>query len=298
MEFKQLQSFVAVVDYKSFTKAAEKLYISQPTISIHIHALEEELSTQLIVRTTKSIEVTPRGYELYEFAKHVLDLRDHLLQRWTEESQKVIRLGASTIPSAYILPELLSDFRKEHEEIQFAIQQSDSWGVVDGVLNSTFDIGLIGMHWEDKMLSCVPFCQDHMVLITPVNEHFLALKKHHSLTIEELRRERFILREKGSGSQKNVDRFLEKIGITGEDLQVAARVNDQESIKNLVANGLGVSVVSERAASNFIQEGRLLQFELPGCEAERNLYLVFRKDHILKGNIRKFIDYLQAYYKK
>ena len=124
MELKQLESFTHVVEYRSFTKAAEKLYISQPTISTHIRQLEEEPHSRLIIRTTKSIEITPRGWELYECACHILRLRDNLLQRWEGESRKIIRLGASTIPSAYILPELLPAYGKAHPDTYFSIHQA------------------------------------------------------------------------------------------------------------------------------------------------------------------------------
>ena len=140
MELKQLESFTNVVEYRSFTKAAEKLYISQPTISTHIRQLEEELHSRLIIRTTKSIEITPRGWELYECACHILRLRDNLLQRWEGESRKIIRLGASTIPSAYILPELLPAYGKAHPDTYFSIHQSDSQGIVDGLLQGNFDV--------------------------------------------------------------------------------------------------------------------------------------------------------------
>ena len=105
MELKQLESFVAVVNFKSFTDAAKHLYISQPTISTHIQSMEKELHTKLIMRTTKSIELTTRGKELYECAVKMLDLKDHLLQKWKSVDEKIIRLGISTIPSAYIMPE-------------------------------------------------------------------------------------------------------------------------------------------------------------------------------------------------
>ena len=107
MEFKQLESFAAVIKCNSFTKAAEKLYISQPTISTHIRALEEELNTRLILRTTKSIEVTPEGRKLYDYAENILQLRNRMLEECTGGVKKILHLAASTIPSAYILPEVL-----------------------------------------------------------------------------------------------------------------------------------------------------------------------------------------------
>ena len=278
MEFKQLQSFIAVAKYNSFTKAAERLYISQPTISAHIRALEEELRTRLILRTTKSIELTCNGQELYDYAVNIMELRDRKIKHCSEVEKKIIHLGASTIPSAYILPEVLPVYGKDHPEVYFIIHQSDSQTVADGLLDGVFDIGLMGMKSEDRRLDCTPFCQDHMVVITPVNEHFLALKEQAQTPVEILLKEPIILREKGSGSKKSIDYCLESLGVSEEDLQITARVNDQEAIKNLVAGGLGISITSEKAAHNFLIANRLLMFELPEYSRKRDLYLALRKN--------------------
>ena len=254
MELKQLESFTNVVEYRSFTKAAEKLYISQPTISTHIRQLEEELHSRLIIRTTKSIEITPRGWELYECACHILSLRVNLLQRWAGESRKIIRLGASTIPSAYLLPEILPEFGRLHPDTYFVIHQSDSQGVIDGLTDGMFDVGLIGMCADSEALCCQPFCQDRMVLVTPVTPRFLELQQLPEVPLETLLAEPIILREQGSGTNKSASHYLERIGVSESMLRITARINDPEAIKNLVAGGLGVSIISEKAAHNFIQE--------------------------------------------
>lgn len=294
MEFKQLQSFVAVVKYGSFTKAAEKLYVSQPTISSHISALEAELRKTLIVRTTKSIEITAKGQEIYEYAVRILELRERMIGACSEEGRHIIYLGASTIPSAYILPEILPEFGQIYPDTYFVIHQSDSQGVIDGLLDGMFDIGLIGMR-EDEKLVCEPFCQDRMVLVTPVTDRFLAMQNYPDTPLDELLKEPIILREKGSGSGRSAAHFLESIGVKEEQLYVTARINDQETTKYLVAGGLGISIISERAARSFVEEKRLLQFELP-VENCRSLYLTYRKDEILKPHIRNFADFvLQKY---
>lgn len=293
---KQLQSFAAVVEYRSFTKAAEKLYLSQPTISTHIRLLEEELHSCLIIRGKRTVEVTPRGQELYECARDILSLRDSLLRRWTEEKNPIIQLGASTIPSAYILPEILPEYGRLHPEVYFTIHQSDSQGVADGILNGSFDLGLAGMEVAHEQLTCVPFYQDRMVLITPVTPHFLALKELPEVPLDSLLREPIILREQGSGSRKSAERFLDSMGVREEELNVTARINDQESIKNLVAGGLGVSILSERAARNFAEEKRVLLFQLPERTSKRYLYLLFRKNFVLKSYIQAFCDHIRKYY--
>ena len=296
MEFKQLESFAAVVRLRSFTRAAEQLYISQPTISTHIRALEEELNMRLILRTTKSIEVTAEGQKLYEYAVNILQLRDRMLQECSSEAKRIIHLGASTIPSAYILPEVLPKFGGRHTNTFFVIHQSDSKGVLDGLTDGIFDVGLIGMDVEKESLTCEPFCEDRMVLITPVTERFLQLQRKGVSAVELLTQEPVILREKGSGSKKSVDRFLEEMGISDDQLNITARVNDPEAIKNLVAQGLGISFISQRAAQNFIREKRLLAFDLPEHTNTRNLYLAYRTDHGDYAPIREFVEFVKHFY--
>lgn len=296
MEFKHLQAFVAVVKLGSFTKAAECLFLSQPTISARIHQLEEELHTRLILRTTKSIEVTPKGRELYDYAVRILELRERMVRDCSVESRKIIHLGASTIPSAYILPEILPEYGRLAPDTYFVIHQGDSRDVMKGLLESVYELGLVGMKPEADELGAVPFCRDRMVLITPVNERYLAMKAQDEAPILELLHEPIILREKGSGSKKSADRFLESAGITEEELHVTARINDQEAIKNLVAGGLGVSIISERAAGNFLAEKRLLMFELPELASARQLYLIYRKNYIMRSYVQDFMRFVVRHY--
>ena len=296
MEFKQLESYAAVVRYKSFTKAAENLYISQPTISTHIRALEEELNVRLIMRTTKNIEVTAEGMKLYEYAVNLLELRDRMVQECAADAKNIIHLGASTIPSAYILPEILPQYGKQNPNAFFVIHQSDSQAVVDGLTDGIFDVGLIGMPTDREALACESFCKDRMIIITPVTDHFLRLQAQPQTPIAELFKEPVILREQGSGSKKSADLFLEQMGLTDSVLNISARVNDPEAIKNLVAGGLGISIISERAARNFLREKRLLKFELPEYSNTRDLYVVYRRDQGSRSYIREFVDFAHRFY--
>ena len=295
MELKQLESFVAVVAYKSFTEAAKQLYISQPTISTHIQALEKELQSKLIVRTTKSIELTSRGKELYECAVKMLDLKDNLLRKWKSIDEKIIRLGVSTIPSAYILPEFLPNFCKENPDIFFHATQSDSKGIIEGVLEDQMDVGLVGLECENEVLACIPFCEDELVVITPVTDDFLELKKMEN-PLAELLKAPMILREKGSGTKVVAEQFLEKEGISKESIQVVAYMNDTEAIKNSVMAGLGISIVSKKAAEKLIEEELVLSFEFAKNTSGRKFYIIYRKDYELKSFIHTFIEYVQKYY--
>lgn len=296
MDFKQLESFAAVVKCNSFTKAAEMLYISQPTISTHIRALEAELNCALIHRTTKSVVLTLEGKKLYEYVSNILNLRDRMLQECATGARRIIHVAASTIPAAYILPKVLAEFGNLYPSTYFVIHQNDSRTVMDGVLDGVYDVGLTGIHRESENLTCHKFCTDRMVLITPVNQHFLDLQEQKVSIPEILMSEPVILREKNNGTKKSAEHYLEQIGLSEDRMNISARVNDPEAVKNLVASGMGVSIVSQRAATNFLKEKRLLSFEMPEDSCKRNLYVVARTDRANNSHIKNFMDFLQRYF--
>lgn len=296
MDFKQLRSFVTVVELGSFTRAAERLYTSQPTISAHIRALEEELHERLFLRTTKSLEITKRGKELYDYAVHILTLQDKLTASWAQD-EKTVRIGASTIPSAYILPEVLPQFRARHADSRFVIHQSDSRGVLGGLFSGQFDLGLVGMKAPEENVVFTPFYIDEMVLITPNTPRFAALVGKETALSDILLNEPLLMREDGSGSQKCVDDFLAHSRIDPNTLHITARLNDQESVKNLVAGGLGVAIISKKAIEEETARGKLLIFPINCRSAKRMFYLVQRKGDILSAQAKAFADFVLEFYK-
>ena len=293
MELKQLQSFCAVVQYRSFTRAAEKLYLSQPTVSTHIRQLEEELQQRLFLRTTKSLSITPHGRELYDYAVQVLSLQDRLLAGW-RQGDSVVSLGASTIPSAYLLPDLLARFSVLHPDVSFDIHQSDSSGVLRALRTGRFDLGLTGMTAPDEDLVFTPLYQDTMVLIAPNTPEFSAAKAQNMPLAALLQSHPLLLRENGSGSQRSADDFLRAAGLKTDALHVAARLNDQESIKNLVAAGLGLAIVSAVSVARERDRGDLLVFPL--ANAARTFYVVTRRHDFLSPAARQFFDFSVRFY--
>lgn len=298
MEFRQLESFCAVVRYQSFTKAAEKLYISQPTISTHIRMLEQEFNSRLIIRTTKNIEITPHGKELFACAQKIFTLKNDLIQKWSEENKKIIRIGASTIPADYILPEVLPLFCQKYPDIQLHIHQNDSGNILQSILNGKFTIGMVGMKSFEKELDFVPFFHDEIVMITPKQENFLHFSQkafNQDDLISLLKKETIILREQGSGSKKRLESYFEQINLSEKSLNIIARLNDQESIKKLVASGLGISFISAKAITD---ADNLLTIKLPENNLTRSLYFTYHKDYILKEHILSFIKFVQNFYAK
>ena len=297
MEFKQLEAFVAVVDYGSFSEAARRLYLTQPTISAHIRSLEEELHMKLIVRTTKKTNITDKGYQLYDSAVRMLEIRNNLLENFTGSHRHMIDLAASTIPSSYLLPELLAAFGKTHPDVYFHSMQSDSSDSISRVLDGTVDLALVGQNTRDESCVFVPFCHDELVIATPVNDHYLGLKDQElPIVFHDFIKDPIIIREKGSGTKKEMDLFLERIGVTTSSLNVIARMNDLESIKKSIVNGLGISILSARSVADLQRTKQLLVFPLGDTAHKRSFYIVYSKNRILKPHVKQFIQFVRDYY--
>ena len=296
MEFKQLEAFVAVIDYGSFSEAARKLYLTQPTISAHVRSLEEELHTKLILRTTKKTTITTRGYQLYDSAVRMLEIRNNLLENFTGVQKHMIDLAASTIPSSYLLPEILAAFGKTHPDIYFHSLQADSAESINRVLDGTVDLALVGQNTRDETCVFLPFCQDELVIATPITNHYLSLQ-NKTVTFEDFIKDPIIIREKGSGTKKEMDLFLEQIGVKPSDLNVIARMNDLEGIKKSIVNGLGISILSARSAIDLQKTKQILLFPLEESAHKRSFYIVYSKNRILKPHVRQFIQFVQNFYR-
>lgn len=299
MEFKQLEAFVAVVDYGSFSEAARRLYLTQPTISAHICSLEDELHMKLIIRTTKKTTVTAKGYQLYDSAVRMLDIRNNLLENFTGAHKHMIDLAASTIPSSYLLPELLAAFGKAHPDVYFHSVQSDSAESISRVLDGTVDLALVGQNTRDESCVFLPFCYDELVLATPVTDRYLSLYSHlpdEPVSFRDFAKDPIIIREKGSGTKKEMDLFLEKNGIIPGNLNVVARMNDLESIKKSIVNGLGISILSSRSVTDLQKTKQILVFPLGEPTHKRSFYIVYSKNRILKPHVKQFIQFVRDYY--
>lgn len=299
MEFKQLEAFVAVVENKSFSEAARQLNLTQPTISAHIQTLEQELNSRLLIRTTKKLTITQRGLQLYDCASNMLNMRKNIIDEFTGQNKKIIDLAVSTIPSSYLLPEILGAFTKWISDIYFHSWQSDSLGAVSRVLDGSVDLALVGNTFDEPDCCFIPFRQDKLVIATPVNDHYLQLEKKSksgALEFFDFLKEPFIMRETGSGTKKEIDHYLEEHHISDTALHIVARMNDLEAIRKSVAGGLGISILSACSAKDLADTHQILMFPLNSEKAVRTFYIVYSKNRILKPHVKQFLKFVEGFY--
>ncbi len=300
MEFKQLEAFVQVVKLGSFSKAAQALYLTQPTVSAHISSLEKELEQKLLLRTTKEVVPSEAGRTFYQYAREILELRSRAvqsLQRDKHQLQGTISIAASTIPRQCFLPELMAAFRKEYPQVVFSLLQGDSTQVAGYLSRREAEVGLVGTIVDSTHYVYQPFYRDKMLIVTPNTPAYQKLAGK-PFPLERLMVEPFILRELGSGTRKETEDLLRGLGVEPEKIQVAAQIEDLESIKQSVSQGMGISIISQRAVEEFQRFGLVLTFELEQASLNRNLYVTYRKNKPLSPASQRFIDFVTHYYQQ
>lgn len=290
MEFKHLEVFVKLVENLSFSAAAEELNISQPTVSLHIKQLEEELDTPLFIRSTRELKITEEGTLLYREAKDLLQQRLALIDRFTNPNQKILRLGASTVPSGYIVPAVLSYFKKDHPNILIQIEEQNSYETIKRVSARKVDAGIVGMKTDDENCEFKPIYRDEFVFIAPNIPYYRQLQKTQP-NVKRLAKEPLIVRESGSAVKQNMELILKAAHVSAESLHIITSINNIEVIKRLVAQGVGTSFVSKIAVNDMVNRGELLAFSLDNMPHQyRDLYVVWNKKITLPGYLKEFLD--------
>ena len=296
MNLKQLEAFARVAETKSFSEAAKRLYLTQPTVSAHVSALEKELGVCLLLRTTKEVSLTEEGKALYGYAVQMLDLeqeiREHFGRR--KSGKSVLRIAASTIPSQYLLPEIMVRFRERYPGVRLSVAETDSAGVVGQIVSGEADIGFAGTVMEQKHCVYIPFYQDELVVIAPGEG--AGEPESAGETAGWIRRMPVILREEGSGTRKEAQRLLRQLGIELSELNIAASIENQETIKRSVRNGMGISILSRLAAEDEIKSGVLRAVPLGETGGKRNINLVFDRRFVHSAEAEALIDIVKKMY--
>lgn len=300
MNLKQLEAFVKVVETGSFSKAAKELYLTQPTVSAHISALERELKTRLFIRNTKEVMMSDAGQDLYKYARQMFELEcqiaEHFNMRGKNSSSHCVTIAASTIPAQYLLPEVLMQFKKRYPDEQFKLIETDSTEVVSQIVNSMADVGFTGTVLEKKYCRYIPFYKDKLAIITPNTEKYRTLLESSKDDISWIKKEHIIMREEGSGTRKEAQKQLKKAGIETANLDIIASIDNQETIKRSVRQGMGISVLSRLATEEEVRDGQILAFPIPKSDAGRDINLVYNKNAPMTANIERFIKIIKEIY--
>ena len=299
MNLKQLEAFVQVAEGGSFSKAARELYLTQPMISAHISSLEKELNVRLFVRNTKEVSLSDNGKDLYKYAKQMVDLQGKIEEHFgmkKDSGKHCITIAASTIPAQYLLPKVLMCFNEKYPEEQFKIKETDSAQVVTQIVDCMADVGFTGTVLEKKHCKYIPFYKDELVIIAPNTEKYRRFQEECPNDISWLKREHVIMREEGSGTRKEAEKQLRSAGVNMVDLEIIASIENQETIKKSVRQGIGVSILSRLAATDEAKAGQMLIFPIPGADEGRDINVVYNRNYQLSRSAERFIKIVKEVY--
>jgi len=298
MDIKELEAFVYVVDNCSFSRAAEQLHLTQPTISSHIAALERKLGMKLIVRTTKETYPSDAGKLLYGYAREILRLREQAagaLRSYAEEMRGVVTVATSAGPGRFFLPHMVRAFRRQYPDILIRTRVEDPHRVTELVAARDVEMGFCALRTASRKCVYREFARDRMVLITPDREEYRAYLGGE-FPVGRLRRETFILRERDSSTCRVGEAMLQELGVPASSIHAAQEVCSSDVVKQLVEEGRGVGLVAENTAHEDELAGRLLVFRFASVKTRLALHIVRRKNGVLSPVAQAFYDFAGKYY--
>jgi len=290
MKINTLNMFVKLIDTGSYSKVAEKLDLTQPAVSMQIKFLEERFDTDLIIKENGKIKLTPAGKVVYSEAKKIINSWEKITYRVEESKNKSfqkIEIGSSTIPSEYLLPDILAKLDSENIDMKSSIKVGDSEEMIELLEKDKVDIIIVGYKPENSKYEVKEIAKDELKLIAPKNHKF---SRKNEISIEELKNEKMLIREVGSGTRKAMLEGLKENGININELNIKCEMGSTEAIIAGVQSGLGISFVSKLASSKAHNCSRVQEVDVKGMNFSRKFYLAFNKNRKDENIIKKFIE--------
>jgi DNA-binding transcriptional LysR family regulator len=288
---RQLRTFKTVADLNSFSLAARRLRLSQPSVSYQVKELEEAIGLPLLDRLGKSVQLTEAGSVLYSYARRTLDVLDEAslaLEEMRGIKRGNLRVGASTTVGIYLLPAALGAFKKLHPGLVISLEIGTRARVQEQVQRNELDLAVVGPALKDPDLAIVPFISDELIVIAPATH---ALAGRRGLTLKDLRDQSFVMREAASGSRAELEKAARKAGVK---LKVAMELGSNGAIKHAVESGLGLAVISRHACALELSGKRLVELDVRGFPIRRDWHIVYLRRRRLPSSVTTFIEFLKG----
>ncbi len=294
MTIRQLELFVAVAETASFSKGAELMALTQSTVSQHIAALEKELKTRLLDRTSRGIFLTAGGEVFLQYARRVLaecQLLQQAMSAFHGLENASLSLGASNIPANYLVPRLLPFLNDQYPGIKINMQSGDSREVLRLVTDGKVELAITGGRTDDETLEFTPIVKDRLVLICGADS---LCGKNGSISRNDLLKQPLIVREDGSGTYQALVAALSKAQIDPLALNIVARLGSNEAVRQAVLAGFGCAFVSDMSIGSHLKNGELRKLKVEGLNIERQLWQVRLRERSASPAAQAFSKLLLA----
>jgi DNA-binding transcriptional LysR family regulator len=282
MDVRDLQVFLSVSKHLNYTRAGEEINLSQPSVSVRVRQLETELGVKLFEQLGKKVVLTDAGQLLVPYA--AVDDAHHAIDELQGLERGSLKIGASTTPGMYLVPQVVSRFKQSHPKIDIHLRIKDTREVENGVLSNEFGLGFVGGHLAAEEVSAVPWLTDELLLVVSPT-HRLAARK--TIRKQDLEAERFIVRESGSATRATIVAQLQQADF---ELATVIELENPESIKRAVQSGLGIAFISKFAVATELKAKTLTAIRVRDLTINRELKIVHRKDKHLSRAALAFIE--------
>lgn len=290
MDIHHLRVFASVYRHKSFSKAAEELHLTQPTVSDHVRALEVELNCRLFDRLPRKVMPTKEAAVLISRAQEIIErvagFKD-VLGEFRKDLSGHLVIGASTIPGTYILPGITAAFRQKNASVLFEVVVSDSRAIIDKVAGDDLLIGIVGAKLESKQVDYKPFLDDELIVVASGK-----FDMGKNISIRDLASLPIVMREQGSGTKREFEKILEREGIDFQHLNVVGIFGSTDAIKQAVKEGMGISIISRRAVKDELKYGMLREIRIKDMNMPRQFYIITHRKRTLPHLYKLFLEYL------
>jgi DNA-binding transcriptional LysR family regulator len=294
MDLRALDVFCKIVELRSFSRAAEAVLLTQPTVSGHIKALEAELGIRLFDRAARMVTPTRAGELLYGYACRLLALREEAMQALHAHKGGLsghLTIGASNIPGAYMLPPLMATFKRAHPDVTLSLHVSGSRDIVRSVLGGSVELGVVGARFDEGRVQYLPIAQDELVVAVAGSHPWSG---RGSVRLRELAGQPFVMRERGSGTRKITEEALRERGMDPARLHVVLEVTSNEAVRQALKAGAGLAVISRRAIEDDIRSKQVSVLRVPALRLTREFFLVTHKSRSRSPLAAAFLSFLQA----
>jgi DNA-binding transcriptional LysR family regulator len=291
MDMRRLETFCAVYEQHSFSRAGALLHLAQPTISSHISSLEKELETVLFDRCSRQVVPTLAAETLYAHARIIIEARKKAtadIALLNGSVQGLLRLGGSTIPGHYILPGYMGSFQHRYPQVELQLEIGDSAHIENMVHSGALDIAVIGGRENISHLQYYRAAADELWLLAPSGSPLHPWKMNEAPGPDWP----WIVREPGSGTRKAMRSMLEDMGISWDTLHIRATVTSTQAVLSCIQAGLGVSMVSSLAAAGPVERGEVIQLSGENQSRGREFYAVINAGKAQFPATRAFLRHI------
>ncbi|WP_229106836.1 LysR substrate-binding domain-containing protein [Paenibacillus sp. 1001270B_150601_E10] len=277
LDFELLKMFITVAEQRHFSRAADILHLTQPTVSMRIRQLEEQIGVTLFERSPKRVELTPAGHIMLKHARDSVQSMEQALQdveRLSKEVTGELTIGASFTIGEYLLPYWIATFSELFPNVQIRVSIKNTNDIVQDVYDHLLDGGFVEGRVRRKDMQIKRFAEDDLVLVAGTT-HPLAI--YSTVQLEQLGRETWIVREPGSGTRSYSDQFMEQ-----HDLEITKlfEFGSNQGVKEAVRAGLGLAILSKHVVSRELESGELRALHVIGEKFVRPLTIVERKGNV------------------